>query len=379
MKHLLKKAALAAVGVVSGRYPVLLPTTAAPDAQTLDVIAPYRVESGLLHLQVQHAGRGTLQLELLGYDGFAPSLSLWQSTPMPYVNPTILEFDLESATLRMNGVACPGGSRPAVVPRRFCWRFELRTDDGLSFTRLTGHYRPVEADSATADYFEGNNYVDYESESASTRTALIELVDAYPITGTALEVGCATGGVLLDLRSRGIDAVGVDFSEWAVARARERLGDDSVWAADLNRTALPPDLAARGPFGALILLSVLEHFADPQAVLARLDRVAVPGTRLYITTTNADSLSHQLFGRDWEGYFDWTHRGIEHVTATSLSQWLTELGWRIEMLQTYMIWSGNIDPLHGTLREWWTVDARFRHLVVQKGLGDLITCVATRQ
>jgi 2-polyprenyl-3-methyl-5-hydroxy-6-metoxy-1,4-benzoquinol methylase len=379
MKHLLKKAALAAVGAVSGRHPVLLPATAAPDAPTLDVIAPYRVDSGLLRLNVQHCGRGTLQMELLGYDGFTASIPLWRSAPMPYATPTTLEFDLDSATLRANGVACPGGPRPPVVPRRFCWRFELRTDDGLTFTRVTGHYRPVDAESATADYFEGNNYVDYESESASTRAALLDLVAAYPITGTALEIGCATGGVLLDLRSRGIEALGVDFSEWAVAHARARVGDDAVWAADLNRAALPADLAARGPFGALILLSVLEHFADPQAVLTRLDRVATGGTRLFITTTNADSLSHQLFGRDWEGYFDWTHRGIEHVTATSLSQWLTALGWRIEMLQTHMIWSGNIDPLHGTLREWWTVDARFRHLVVQKGLGDLVTCVATRQ
>jgi hypothetical protein len=43
-----------------------------------------------------------------------------------------------------------------------------------------------------------------------------------------------------------------------------------------------------------------------------------------------------------------------------------------------VVWDGNADPTHATLREWWASDARFRRLLTERDLGDLITCVATR-
>jgi hypothetical protein len=31
------------------------------------------------------------------------------------------------------------------------------------------------------------------------------------------------------------------------------------------------------------------------------------------------------------------------------------------------------------MREWWAADARFRRLVEEKNLGDILTCVATKR
>jgi hypothetical protein len=131
-------------------------------------------------------------------------------------------------------------------------------------------------------------------------------------------------------------------------------------------------------FGALIMLSVFEHFGDPFAVLERLSALVEPGGRLFLTTTNADSLCHGIFERDWEGYFDWTHLGVDLVSVRSIREGFSRLGWRVEQLETSVTWDSNADPTHATLREWWVSDARFRRLLVERDLGDLITCVATR-
>jgi hypothetical protein len=90
-------------------------------------------------------------------------------------------------------------------------------------------------------------------------------------------------------------------------------------------------------------------------------------------------LTRQLFGRDWEGRFDPTHFGVEQVGVRSLRERLPALGWRIESLTTERIWDGCADPTHATLREWWAADARFRRLLAERDLGDLIHCVAVRQ
>jgi len=55
------------------------------------------------------------------------------------------------------------------------------------------------------------------------------------------------------------------------------------------------------------------------------------------------------------------------------------LGWRLEQLETTVVWDGDADPTHATLRDWWASDARFRRLLVEREAGDLISCVATKQ
>jgi len=128
----------------------------------------------------------------------------------------------------------------------------------------------------------------------------------------------------------------------------------------------------------VLFRSVFEHFADPFAVLDRLSRIVAPGGRLFLTTTNSDGLGHRLFGGDWEGYFDWTHQGVDHVSARTLRDGLHRFGWTIDRLETSVVWDGSADPTHATLREWYASDARFRRLLIEREFGDLITCVATR-
>jgi len=76
------------------------------------------------------------------------------------------------------------------------------------------------------------------------------------------------------------------------------------------------------------------------------------------------------------GYFDWTHLGIDRVALRTLRDELPRQGWRIAQLTTHRVWDGDADPTRATLREWWAADARFRRLLTERDLGDLITCIA---
>lgn len=56
----------------------------------------------------------------------------------------------------------------------------------------------------------------------AAQPALLELFDASPPAGPVLDVGCGSGDLAIALAGRGLTVLGVDFSERAVALARQR-------------------------------------------------------------------------------------------------------------------------------------------------------------
>ncbi|HTY76878.1 MAG TPA: class I SAM-dependent methyltransferase [Candidatus Bathyarchaeia archaeon] len=373
-----KNALLAWVSRLTGRHAILLPPPAGAADVTLDLRAPYRVEGQLLSVDLRERDPGWLRATLLGYVGHFPAHRIWTGPPRDYRGPATLQLDLEAGTVSLGGEEW--GRVPLPLPgRRFCWQLELTDRWGRSRSRLTGHYRALRGSAIGAGYFSGENYVDHEAESAGDHADILAALERHQAREPVLEVGCATGGMLAELVTAGFDAVGVDFSEWAVGRATERLGAGRAWLCDFEREPLPAEVKAKAPFGALVLAAVLEHFRDPFGVLAKLSDCARPGTVMVIITSNAGSLSHLLSGPDWEGYFDWTHLGVDQVTVRSLREELPKLGWRVRELTTRFYWDGNADPTHAALRDWWAYDARFRRLLVERELGDFINCVAVRE
>jgi 2-polyprenyl-3-methyl-5-hydroxy-6-metoxy-1,4-benzoquinol methylase len=378
LKPLLKRILLASVSRLTGRHAVLLPTEARAEESILAVRAPYRVEGQTLTLEVLEPNPGLLAATLLGFDGHFPTRTIWSGPARPYSGPCRIVFDLTDASVTLGDVEW--GRVPLPIPgRRFAWRLTWIARDGRRMQRLTGHYVPVADRVVEGEYFQGENYVDHEAQSAGDHAHIVGLLRRHGARGPVLEVGCATGGLLAALDAAGLPSVGVDMSDWAVARAAERLGPDRVWACDVERDPLPAEIKAQGPFGAIVLAAVFEHFSDPFGVLATLTSAAARGGLLVITSTNAGGLSRALFGAQWEGHFDWTHRGIDLVSAESLREELPRLGWRIAELATHSVWDAASDPTRATVREWWAADARFRRLLAERDLGDLITCVAVRE
>jgi SAM-dependent methyltransferase len=355
---------------------VLLPSEARHEEMVIDLRAPYRVEEATLTVSLNEPCAGRLTATLLGYDGHFPTQRVWTGSG-DYPGPSGLTLDLNNGAVSLASREW-GRVRLPLPGRRFCWRLTLTGKDGIRRGRLTGHYLPVTRDMVGSDYYHGDNYVDQEAESADEHRHIVGLLQQHHARGPVLEIGCATGGLLAELDVAGLSSFGLDVSEWAVGRASERLGAGRAWVCDVERDPLPVQMTANGPFGVLVLSAVFEHFHDPFAVLAKITAIAAAGAVLVITTTNADGLSHVLFGSQWEGYFDWTHRGVDRVSVKALQEGLPQLGWRVAELTTYLIWDKAVDPTRATLRDWWMADARFRRLLGERGLGDLITCVAVK-
>lgn len=373
----LKEAVLRSLGALVRRHAVLLPREAGGEPRLLDLRTAYRVQDRRLVVELGDAEPGTLHATLVGYRGHFPSDRLWTGSPRAYTGPCELTLDLSDGGVTIDGHEWGRVPMPLAV-RRFCWRLALLSADGRRRERMTGHYVPANVDRVDESYYTGGNYVDYEAQSVGDHARILALLDRHGARPPILEVGCATGGLLAALEVAGLPGLGLDVSPWAVERARERLGKGRAWVCDVERDPLPAAVKDSGPFGALVLASVLEHFADPFGVLGALAGVAASGAVLVLTTTNADSLTHRLFGGEWEGYFDGTHRGVDLVGAGSLREMLPRLGWRIVALETYAVWDGSADPTRATLREWWVSDARFRTLLAERDLGDLVACVAVR-
>jgi len=112
--------------------------------------------------------------------------------------------------------------------------------------------------------------------------------------GQLLEVGFGNGATLARLKSLGWNVNGVEFDPVAVDLARQ-LGIDA-------RLGSLEDGAYRdAAFDAVVSSHLLEHLPDPLAHLRECHRILRPRGRLVLTTPNATSLGHRIFGQNWRG------------------------------------------------------------------------------
>jgi 2-polyprenyl-3-methyl-5-hydroxy-6-metoxy-1,4-benzoquinol methylase len=113
--------------------------------------------------------------------------------------------------------------------------------------------------------------------------------------GPVLDLGCNQGELLEELRDKGLNASGVEFSPEAVAWCRN-LGLDVV------EGGVEDFEIERGKFRTIVLSHVLEHLADPVRVLKRIASSLDETGTLVICVPNVDSPTRRLFGPNWHGW-----------------------------------------------------------------------------
>src|SRR5665647_1509619 len=143
---------------------------------------------------------------------------------------------------------------------------------------------------------------------SDAKPAFLRLID--PRDLRVLDLGCGGGhnGALLK-RAGAREVIGVELDAGAAAQARERL--DGVVCSDL----VGLDLAGLGdePFDAILASDVLEHLAEPEAVLAQVLTRLRPGGAVVVSLPNVAhvcvfaSLLLKRWPRKSSGIFDRTH------------------------------------------------------------------------
>ena len=142
-----------------------------------------------------------------------------------------------------------------------------------------------------------------------------------------LELGCGTGSFLAAATERGHRAVGIDFSDTAVAEARTRgLRAFCGGIDDLTR------YVGSAKFDAVVFFHVIEHLGDPGALLRQLSGWTRPGARLFLSCPNPRRFT-RLIREQQAGLSDFWDYPPQHVarwTLPALTALLPRHGWRID-------------------------------------------------
>lgn len=135
-----------------------------------------------------------------------------------------------------------------------------------------------------------------------------------------VDLACGRGGYGLEIARRtGARLIGVDFSQVAVSRAREKASEGAEFrVGNLTATGLPDGTAA-----AVMCIDAMQ-FADPLlAGLAEAYRVLRPGGRLVVTGWQAIDLDNQVvpvrLRRDLGAVMG--EAGFVNVAVTEMPHW----------------------------------------------------------
>lgn len=123
--------------------------------------------------------------------------------------------------------------------------------------------------------------------------ARVYWLDAYP-GGRLLEIGFGNGATLARLKRLGWSVAGVEFDPVSVELANQ-LGIDA------RLGSLEDCKFEDASFDAVVSSHLLEHLPDPRTYIRECFRILHPGGKLILTTPNAASRGHRLFGANWRG------------------------------------------------------------------------------
>lgn len=353
------------------------PRSLSADARTelLPVRYTYRADSdGIVKFNILVPGSNvSLRLHEIAYSNGARTVgSLALACEIPSVTRgDVITLDLLSSSVSLNNSRLlPAQARP-LNSRKFV--SEIQQDaGGRRLSRLCTHYIPYEDKKVGADYYFGDDYIDYNNTSTHAALALME---SYGARGRLLDVGCALGIYSKAFLDAGFDVYATDISEFAIARASLLLGPERTSRRNLDLEDIPFE----GSFDTVWMWDVIEHFSYPETVLAKISSCSHRNALLFLHTSNSNSLTHRLFGADWEGYSDYSHRGIDQVTTSALRVWLERLGWEIIDWETHGIWAEGFDPVLMTLKEMFETMPEMRVLLNEMDLCDTIRVVARKR
>lgn len=149
----------------------------------------------------------------------------------------------------------------------------------------------------------------------------MNLPDMLP--GRILEVGCASGAFLYELKNKGWQVRGIEFSGKAAANASE-LGLN-VYAGSLDN-APKPDI----DFDLIVGWMVLEHLHEPIQGLRKMRDWADQNAWLVLSIPNSGSIEFKLFKEKLYALHLPNH--LYHFTPKTIDKILTAGGWRLEKI-----------------------------------------------
>ncbi len=147
-----------------------------------------------------------------------------------------------------------------------------------------------------------------------------DLNGAFPKRGRLLDVGCATGTLMIEATKDGWHCTGLEISDEASERARAA-------GLDVRRGVLADKPLAGQVFDVICSFHVIEHVIDPRTDLALMRDLAAPGSLAVLETPNADSVGYFVRRSRWAQIRPPEH--IQFFNRRAMRAALEATGWRI--------------------------------------------------
>jgi SAM-dependent methyltransferase len=184
--------------------------------------------------------------------------------------------------------------------------------------------RPLRSTDELLAFYEATEdplYLEEEDARRATFAKLLRWIEAYHVGGRRLvEVGSHAGLFLSVASAAGWNASGVEPSRWAVEEGRRRFDVDLELGA-AERARWP-----EGSVDVVAMFEVLDHLADPAAVLSTLRPMLAPDGLLAGSVTDHHGLHGRLAGSRWP-WFIHAHR--TYFTPTTIGVVLHRAGFEL--------------------------------------------------
>jgi SAM-dependent methyltransferase len=179
---------------------------------------------------------------------------------------------------------------------------------------------PEELDNLyNKNYYEGHKedydmsrYVDYIGQRSFIQANLkrrsdwaIKQLQVKP-GATWLDIGCAAGFLLDEVRKQGFSPYGLDYSDFGPNYAQKELGMPNVRQGTIDDP--PSDFPAH--FDVISYIDVLEHIPCPSDVLTRTAEFVAPGGYLIGETFDPNSWFARAMGPSWHAIDPPNHLNI---------------------------------------------------------------------
>ncbi len=178
-------------------------------------------------------------------------------------------------------------------------------------------------------YFTGDvtldGYMDYDLDKEVSKKSYLNylnVLDKYVVKQAEInmfEVGCATGFFMDLARQKGWQTEGIDISEYAVKKAREK---------GLVATTAPLEsYQSAKKFDAVVMQDLIEHVKDPVGVVNRAKNLLAENGLLLITTPDAGSLWAKAWGKHWHAFVPPQH--LFYFSVKNLASILEKNGFKV--------------------------------------------------
>lgn len=140
-------------------------------------------------------------------------------------------------------------------------------------------------------------YLQEEKERRQSFIGVIRTIEAIRNgeKGRLLDIGCCTGGLLVEARARGWQVDGVDTSAWACRMAKK------IHGLSLYNGSIESYAAGNHTFDAITMLDVLEHVENPKTLLEKISLMLDDDGIFCIVTPDFGSLAARLLKKRWWG------------------------------------------------------------------------------